>query len=184
MKKLTLTAVFLFIGIFLMTLILAQDSDASFEYRDLGRKDKRSFDAAIGFTIDPDTFLFAPGIDFFITNEISLGPNIQLGVSDRFLVVSAAANCKIVFDIRTDDFMRRFKPSIQFGAGVAMVNINPRSTPSDTDVGALFNMGFGFDIFLTDKISLGNHMLFNILTPDINDRFLFSWQFVTFKYWF
>ena len=100
------------------------------------------------------------------------------------ILLTAAANFKYHFDIPEGGFWQRFKPVVQGGLGLALVNVNTPGGGSDTDIGAVINLGFGFDIFLNEKFSLGNHLLFNILTPAVNDRFIFSWHFVTAKYYF
>ena len=53
------------------------------------------------------------------------------------------------------------------------------------DVGFLFNLGFGADYYLTERLSLGSNLLFNIM-PDkvLGENFFFSWRFVSVSYHF
>jgi len=170
--------------IFLYILCIQSILASSFDFQNPDRNNKLALSGAIGFTLDPDTFLMTPGLDFFFSHGLSFGPSIQFGISDRRILLTATGQVKYHFDIDTKDFWERFKPSIQCGMGFAMLHDDIPGGGSDADVGVVIDLGFGFDIFLNDNISLGNHMLFNILTPTIRDRFLFSWHFVTFKYFF
>ena len=160
-------------------------SAASLDFSTFDRAGKAAFNGGIGFTLSPDTFIVAPGIDFYLSNGFSIGPDVQFGFNDNILLFTGMGMFKYMFDFNTQNFMRRFKPVIEGGGGIALVNIDP-AKPGDSkfEAGAIVTFGLGFDIFLTNSISLGNHMYYNFLTPNLSDRFMFSWQFVVFKYFF
>lgn len=160
-------------------------SAASLDYSNYDRAGKAAFNGGIGFTLSPDTFIAASGIDFYLSNAFSIGPSGEFGFDGNIMLLTGIAMFKYMFDFNTQDFMRRFKPVVEGGGGIVFVSVDPPgSGGSNFNAGAIFNFGLGFDIFLTNSISLGNHMYFNFLTPNIADRFIFSWQFVVFKYFF
>jgi hypothetical protein len=171
-----------FVAIFISPSALLGEEIPDFHGPD--RKGKTVFGGAIGFTLGPDTFLIAPDLDFFINNEITLGPGIQFGVSERTILVIASGNFKYYFDIPEEGFLKRFKPCIQTGLGFALYNVEIPTVGSDTETGAVLNLGLGFDIFITDSFALGNHLIFNIMLPMIDERLIFSWHFLKASYLF
>ncbi len=155
----------------------------TFYYSGFDRKDYKSYASAIGFTLDPDAFLIAQNLNYFLINEISLGGALQFAISDDDILLTAGGDLEFIVDIDSEDFLRRVKPNFLLGTGFAMAHLRPIAGISSTDFGVFFNLGFGFDIFLNDKIALGNQMLFNILTIT-NERFFFSCKFIRFRYLF
>lgn len=179
-----ITIAFIFAGILILPARAYSADSSNYGFYNPDRQGKWSFSGSIGFTLNPDAFLFAPSMDYFLKSEISIGPNLQFAVSERLILLAPSATVKYYIDIDTEDWVRRLKPVVQAGLGLALTNFDVPGNGTQTDIGALINFGFGFDIFLNDKISFGNHMIFNITTPMIDDRFFFSWHFVKFKYYF
>lgn len=154
---------------------------------------KMSLRGAIGFTLDPDTFLMAFEADFSATKEISLGPLLQLGVTDDRTIVAPSLNVQYVFDlsglnsndVMTNDLAKKLKPFAQGGLGVVYIHKDGRRGNNVDDVGFFLNLGGGIEYYLTEKFAIGNNLLFNILPEDIaGEHFFFSWQFVTARYHF
>lgn len=141
------------------------------------RRGTMSAGGAVGFTVDPETFLMTGAGDYFLSDNLAVGPLLQLGLADDRLMFAPTANVKAVFDLPGPGF-ERLKPFAQGGLGLAYIQKDRRG--DDDDVGFLLNFGFGADYFLTERFSLGNSVLFNI-TPDKvrGENFFFSWQFVS-----
>ena len=154
-----------------------------FSYTDGLRKGKIALDGGFGFTLSPDTFLMKFGADYFVTHHFGIGPVLQIGLDDNLFIMAPTLGVKGFADLsgNTYAFLRRVKPLVQGGVGLAYVDIDG----FDDDVGFLMNFGFGVDVFVTQNLSLGNNMLFNIIpTKVFNDRFYFSWEFISFRYRF
>src|SRR5882672_10352696 len=93
-------------------------SQERFPYSDRNRTGTFAFDGSIGFMLDPDAFLLGVGGDYFLFHHFSLGPLLQLGVSDDVFVLAPTLNMKGVFDIPAGGFAHRVKPFVQGGAGL------------------------------------------------------------------
>ncbi|MFH1263387.1 MAG: hypothetical protein V1495_08120 [Pseudomonadota bacterium] len=153
-------------------------------YQDHDRTGSLAGNGAIGFTLGPDTFLVASGVDYYFTRHFTLGPLLQMGVSDDVFLVSPTVEAKGVFDLPVNGFGRRVKPFVQGGAGFTYANVD-RAGKSDNAIDFMFNLGFGVDIYLTTRFAMGNNMLFNVTpTRVFRDRLIFAWQFVSLKYHF
>ena len=155
-----------------------------FSYQNQNRQGVMAIDAAIGFMLDPDEFLLAFGGDYFLAHNWSLGPLMQFGLGDNFILMAPSLQVKGILDLPERGFLERVKPFGQVGFGFAYANLD---TPvaDDDDISFMFNFGLGVDIYLTNRLALGNNMLFNILPTELfNDRFIFSWQFLSVKYHF
>jgi hypothetical protein len=138
--------------------------------------------AAMGFTLDPDTFLLAFGADFFVTNNFNLGPLLELGVRDDRFLLAPTLSFQWLFDLPAP--MEPWKPFLQWGLGLAYLEEDNRLGRND-ETGFLANFGFGFEYCLTNQIALGNSLLFNFLLDEVLDQnFFFSWQFVTVRFTF
>ena len=146
------------------------------------RAGRPSVKAAMGFTLEPGTFLLSLGADYFFTDRFNLGPLLQLGISDDRIILAPTLSFQWLFDLPPD--MERWKPFLQWGLGLAYLEKDNRSGRND-DTGFLVNFGFGFEYYLTGQISLGNNLLFNFM-PDrvLDEHFFFSWQFVTARFTF
>lgn len=140
------------------------------------RAEKVAAGGAIGFTLEPDTFLMTGHGEYFVSDIVAVGALLQLGVGDDRLIVAPTANVKAVFDL--PDY-RHLKPFVHGGLGLGYLE-KERGGDDEDDEGFLLNFGFGADYFLNESVSLGNSVLFNFL-PDkvLGERFFFSWQFVS-----
>lgn len=153
------------------------------DFTNPARTGRTLFKGSVGFSLDPDTFMLSPGLDFFLSNGLAIGPDLQIGVSDHTFIISPSAVIKYYIDLKSTDLIRRLKPSFLFGLGLSYIHTD-LAVGTDDDFGCLFKFGLGFDIFLNDHIALGNHMIFNAVTPPAREHFYFAWEFVTFKYLF
>ncbi len=148
-----------------------------------------SVQAGLGFTADPDAFLLEFEGNYDFGNGLSAGPMLQLGLDNDFTLVSPSAYLRYSFDlsgVATPAF-RRLTPYVQGGLGLTYINIDvpARANVDDDDIGFLMSLGFGADYRITDSISLGSRMLFNILPDDVfGENFYFSWQVAAIRFRF
>jgi hypothetical protein len=137
----------------------------------------------LGFTASPTTFLFALGLEYFVTENLSAGLQGQIGVSDDHFLAAPTLGVQWTFDLPYPG-LERLKPLAQGGLGFAYLERDrPGSNPDE--VGFLMNFGGGVDYYLTDSIAIGSTMLFNFLPDEtLGDHFFFSWQVVAARFLF
>lgn len=130
-------------------------------------------EAGIGFTADPGTFLLAIEADYWIEHNVAIGPLVQFGLSDDDTIVAPTINAKGVFDINQPQ-LERLKPYVEGGVGFAYID---KDGHDDSDTGLLLDFGFGANVALNDRVSLGTGVLFNFLPAElVDERFFFSWR--------
>jgi len=174
-----------FVSVLAFVFLSSSALAASFPYHGRSRVGTMAVDSGIGFTLGPDTFLLGIHGDYFLGEHLAVGPMLQLGVSDSIFLLAPTFGVKGIFDIPHSGFARRVKPFIQAGGGFAYATSDAPSGSNDDDISFLLNVGFGTDIYVTRRVSLGNNLLFNIVpTKLFSNRFFFSWQFITFRYHF
>jgi len=141
------------------------------------------FKAGLGFTADPGTFLMGFQGDFFITPNFTLGPLIQLGVSDNNFLFAPTLNLGAMFDLPMDGF-ERFKPILHMGLGLAYLDWDG-AHGHHSEARFLINFGLGFEYFITDYFALGTDLIFNVLPVELDDtHFFVAWQIVTVRFQF
>ena len=57
----------------------------------------------VGFTLDPETFLSAFEGNYFVHNNVAVGPLVQVGVSGNRLILGTTVNVRGVFDLPNHD---------------------------------------------------------------------------------
>ena len=171
---------------------LAQDQNQdSFE---AFRGGQWSTGGGIGFTAEPDeTFLISLKADYRLKGDglagrISIGPVMDFGVEDDFLLFLFYGNTKIHWGldelIGDSEMAKRIEIFGQMGFGLAHIEIDTPFGDFD-DQGVLWNFGGGIDYHINDRIALTSNMRFNILGPDLfPDDFTFSWEMIGAKYKF
>ena len=95
---------------------LIQESGAT-GLSDHARQGRVSLGGALGFTLDPDTFLLAFNGDYFVNDNFALGPLLQLGVSGNRVLLAPTLNFRGVFDLRVRE-LKSLKPFVQGGFGL------------------------------------------------------------------
>jgi len=137
----------------------------------------------IGFTIDPDSFLMGLQGDWMVAPNISVGPLFQIGVSDNIFLFAPTLNGQWTIPLPFAGW-ERVRPFVNGGLGLLYLKKDRRG-PDVDDFGFLFNVGTGAEFILSPDLSLGTHMLFNVI-PDkvIDENFFFSWQVVTARFLF
>jgi hypothetical protein len=134
-----------------------------------------------GLTVSPETTLAAFELDHFVTDRVAVGPLLQVGLSSDEFVFAPSMDVKL-FGEPLGGELRGLSPFVQGGIGFAYIDDNGRGTNGREDVGLLLAFGFGADFFVTDRLSLGTSLLFDVLPSEVEgEDFFFSWQIVTFS---
>lgn len=111
----------------------------------------------IGFTIDPETFLIGGKFDLPLAYGFSLGPLVQIGLSDDDKLYAFSGNVKYTFSIPEAP---KVLPSLEAGAGV-LVSDQDRGKNDDTEASFLIVVGGGLDYMITEHFGLGAHVYAN-----------------------
>ena len=137
--------------------------------------------SGIGFTGDPTTFLLALGVDYFVTEDVSIGPLLQFGLDDDPFIFAPTLNAQWTLDLADID---RLKPYLQAGLGLAYFQDGDRNGDED-ETGFLLNTGAGVDWYFDERMAVGTSLLLNVLPDEVlEEEFFFSWQVVTLRFLF
>jgi hypothetical protein len=140
-----------------------------------------SLEGGIGFTAGPGSFLMGLAAPYAIDQSLSLGPRLELGFADGVVIVAPSLNARYGFDMSgfDDDLLRRLRPYLQAGAGIAYIQ-HKHGKGEDDGVGGLIDLGFGIEYPLSQKVSIGSGMLFHVVPGSpAGETFYFSWQMVS-----
>jgi Outer membrane protein beta-barrel domain len=123
------------------------------------RRDGRlSLGADVGVHLStPDSTAFALALngDYFLTDNLSLGPLVQVGLTDDLFLFGPSVQLKY-----THDLNQRLSANLQGGIGFIYAELD-RSGPDRDDATFLIPVGPGVKYKLTDDLSLGSTLLFN-----------------------
>jgi hypothetical protein len=118
-----------------------------------------------------DSTAFGVGFsgDYFLTDNLSIGPLLQIGVTTDLFQFGPTAQLKYTYDID-----QRFKANLQAGAGFLYAHYT--KGPNRHDTSFLIPVGPGLEYNLTNDISLGTTLLFNFtdLSNVKNENFFVS----------
>ena len=150
---------------------------------DRDEESRLAFRGGLGFTADPSTFLMAFELPYSLTCDFTIGPLLQIGVDSHETLVAPTLNARYFLNLgqrdSRNDFLRELAPFVQGGLGLVHLDRDHKFRDRD-DTAFLLNMGFGVDFPLTEKLSVGSHMMFNVVPGDVLDEnFFFSWQMFT-----
>jgi hypothetical protein len=104
--------------------------------------------------------------DYFLTNELSLGPLLQVGFDTNYSQVGLSAQIKYTFDLAANPMVH---PNVQGGLGF----INASDGRSQTDF--LMPIGGGIDVEVAKHLFLNSTLLLNI--TGLHDDLYVSWFF-------
>lgn len=143
----------------------------------------------LGFPAGPEAFTVGVEADFLVRGQLSMGPMVQVGLEDDFAVLSPTAFARLRFDLPGHgETLRRVRPFIQAGAGVAYVGIEVPDLPCvgvDDDIGLFTNAGLGADFRLSHSFSIGTKLLVNMMPGEVfGESFSFSWEVAALRYRF
>ena len=141
-----------------------------------------AFEAGLGFTAGPSSFLMQFEAPYRFGSQISLGPQLQIGVSDSVTLVAASANARLSFDLSgsSNEALKKIKPFVNGGLGLAFVD-----RKFVDEVGFLIGLGFGVAYDITERVGVQSAMQFNIIPGGAaGEKFYYTWQLAGIRYRF
>jgi hypothetical protein len=147
------------------------------------RRGRFSLGGSLGFMTDtPDSTAFAIGLsgDYYITNEFSIGPLLQMGFTGDLFLIGPSAQAKYTFDLGA---IPNLKPYAQAGIGFIYGELK-RGGEKDKDTSFLIPFGLGAEYKLTRDVSLDATVLLNATNLDLRDEHLFVTFLFGFKFAF
>lgn len=135
----------------------------------------------LGFTADPNTFLMSIDVPFTITELFAAGPQLRLGVSDDEVYLAATVQGYVTPRIGGD--LDVIRPYGSLGLGIAFLDKDGRRRGrDDEDVDFLLTPGFGVEYAFDDAMFVGTGVQLDVIPGGVaGERFVFSWQVVTFR---
>lgn len=126
-----------------------------------------------GGTADGTAFAIGLHGDYFLTQNLSVGPLLQLGLTDDLTQVGFSVQAKYTFDLLE---IPELKPHVQAGLGFIHADLDRRPGPDEDDTAPLVPIGFGAEYRLTPRASLSSTLLFNFTDLSVgNDDFHLTW---------
>jgi hypothetical protein len=152
----------------LLTLVLAQTAVGSVFAQETSPPDRtRNFKLGtdIGFsggTIDGTAFAVGINGDYEVAPHVSIGPLIQLGLTNHLFQIGVSAQAKLTLDIPD---VPELKPQLQAGIGFIHADLDiAGGTPDDTSW--LIPIGMGLEYRAARNLYFDTTLLFNI--TDLN----------------
>lgn len=136
------------------------------------------FGAGMGLqTNTPDDTAFAAGVsgDYYLNNNISIGPLLQFGATGDLFQMGLSAQAKYTFDLRP---LPDLKPHLEAGVGLLYAKLDRPGTGSKDDSSFLFPLGVGLEYRLSPRLSLDTTALFNFTDVTVrrkDENFFFTW---------
>lgn len=127
----------------------------------------------MGGTVDGETFALGASGDYYLTNEVSVGPLLQMGFSSDLFKLGLSGQLKYTMDIRQ---ISALKPHLD--AGIGFVYADFENGGDESDVSFLIPLGFGLEYRLTRTMSLDTTVYLNFTDLDVgrkNDNFFLTW---------
>lgn len=136
------------------------------------------FGAGLGLqanTVDDTAFGIGLGGDYFFTNNFSLGPLMQIGVTGELFQLGLTAQAKYTFDLPQ---IPDLKPHVEGGIGFLYANLEQPRIGSRDDASFLIPLGVGAEYRLNPRLSLDTTALFNFTDINVRNKdsnFFFTW---------
>jgi len=114
----------------------------------------------------PDDTIFGLGFnaDYYLDENLSLGPLLQFGFGDDAFQVGASGQARYVFH---NPRLQKVKPHLQGGLGFLYVDVDAPGLGDDDDMGFWVPFGGGFDVELDRNILLGTTLLLNYTDAEV-----------------
>jgi hypothetical protein len=112
----------------------------------------------LGFTVDPDLFAGQAGAEYYVTNEVAVGPLLQGGTGGGGRFWSLAGMVKYSAPLRNTELAR---PYAEAGIGFANLYFDDLNHGDHTTT-FIFPIGGGLEFELTDQVTLDANILFDI----------------------
>jgi len=134
------------------------------------------FGAGLGLmagTVDDEGFALGASADYYMTNELSVGPLLQMGFTSDLFNLGLSGQVKYTMDVRQ---IPALKPHLE--AGIGFVYADFENGGDDDDVSFLIPLGFGLEYRLSRTLSLDTTLYLNFTDLDVgrrNDNFFLTW---------
>lgn len=127
-----------------------------------------------GGTADGTAFSVGLSGDYFLTDNISVGPLLQMGVTEDLTQVGFTVQAKYTLDLAG---LPALKPHVQGGIGFIHADLDRGRFREEDDTSFLIPLGFGAEYRLTNQISLESTLLFNFTDLHLgrDDNFFITW---------
>jgi hypothetical protein len=120
----------------------------------------------IGLTVSPTLFLLSPQLEYIARPNITVGPLVQLGISDPVVLFAPSLTGRIIIGNNP-----RVKPSLEGGIGIAV-----GSAVGTSSIGVNIHFGIGFDYQIEPGIAIGTMIRANFAPP--LKTFYLSWPII------
>ncbi len=127
----------------------------------------------MGGTVDDEAFALGVSGDYYFTNELSLGPLVQMGFTGDLFQFGLSGQLKYTMDVQQ---IPALKPHLEAGIGFLYANLE--NGRSDDDVSFLIPLGFGVEYRLNRNVSLDTTFYLNFTDITVrgkNDNFFVTW---------
>ena len=172
MLKHFVCSVVIFVGMAFPGFLFAQGT--------MNEKGRIQLGADVGFqveTLDGTAFAFAANGDYFLDRNVSLGPLIQLALTDDLTQIGFSLQGKYHINLVGNPNLR---PHVQGGLGFIFADVDLPFAADDSDTSYLVPLGAGVEYRIADNISASTNLLLNITSLSIlgveDDNFL-AWYF-------
>jgi hypothetical protein len=127
-------------------------------------------------TADGTIFGLTSNLDYYLDRHLSLGPLLQVGISDDFFQLGLSGQAKYVF---TSPEMPRLRPHLQGGLGIIGMDLDRPGPGDNDDIGFLIPLGSGIEYAVGKNTFLGTTLLLNFTDADVRgqDNVFMSWVF-------
>jgi len=142
-----------------------------------------SVGANVGAAASPNSGTFNLGFEAPIefTHNLAIGPWLQVGMAEDVTTLAVTANVRYSFDAFEGAKLRKLRPYMQGGLGLAYTK--PDNVDGETDF--LINMGLGAEYGISDNVFIGSDFMINTIpTSPTANAFVFSLQFARLRYRF
>jgi opacity protein-like surface antigen len=137
------------------------------------RKGRFFLGGGLGLMTDtPDNTAFSLGLsgDYYLTDEFSIGPLLQMGFTGDLFMAGLTAQAKYTFDLLG---IPNLKPYAQAGIGFVYADLKRGGGGKDSDTSFLLPFGLGAEYKLTNAVSLDATVLLNATNLKVRDENLF-----------
>jgi hypothetical protein len=140
-----------------------------------------SIRGGLGLTGNPDTFLMSVELPFVLTELFSAGPQLRLGVSDDEVYFAPTLQGYVTPRLGGD--LDAIRPYGSLGLGIAVLEKDGRRRGRDEDdVDFLLSPGFGIEYAIDETMFVGSGIQLDVIPAGVaGERFIFSWQILTFR---
>jgi hypothetical protein len=137
----------------------------------------------LGFTDSPDTTLLGGEVDFYQSEQLAIGPMLQLGLDDDTTILAPSFQAKYHIPVKVSSYPRP-APFVQGGVGLVWMDKDRRGRDDD-DLGLLLHVGGGLELMLDDRLALASTLTINLMPAKVvGERAFLSWQILQFGFRF